>query len=504
MAESVDRLSRIFQETQAVPPVAASYREWRLWADTSAGQEADRDASDRFVQHTYFTLLARLVAHGFLSAGAPLNRREDVWEFVNGEYFVGWGLENFLGQDFFTWPFFELSMGLGTSDDATGLAQTLAAELGSFNLSAAPPDLLGSLLPGAENGAPVTARWLAEYLLGEALGLSEDPTLAVLDISCGSGTFLAAAVGIKNRTMSDRGDDSLDILLQVVDQVRGMTPSPLGAAIAKTSYLLALGDLAKEPHPPVLIPVYLADAANMPLAAPGAAGEVVHTVEAAGGLALPGAVAEDPMMLDWLFGRLPNYMRGAATRLHIQAEGEAVQEVLNAYYNYLTAPKTRTPIPEPLTHDAAEVMVETARALVMGYIRGEGHARLYTIKNAAAPVFLSRRKFALVANSAAVPDWSAFSQECTANYLEEGGAALVLAPPRPACEQPDLGQQAWRSAIQIEDSSGVPTLTVFYSGAGSMDGLNIRVLETFPDGNPSWPEAKEHLVITPSAGMDHR
>ena len=80
------------------------------------------------------------------------------------------------------------------------------------------------------------------------------------------------------------------------------------------------------------------------------------------------------MMLDWLFVRLPNYMRGAASRLRAQPEDDAIQAVLNAYYNYLTSPKARTPIPEPLTPAAADVMVDTARALVTGYLRGQGQA----------------------------------------------------------------------------------------------------------------------------------
>ena len=69
---------------------------------------------------------------------------------------------------------------------------------------------------------------------------------------------------------------------------------------------------------------------------------------------------------------------------------------MNAYYNYLTSPKARTPIPEPLTPAAADVMVDTARALVTGYLRGQGQALLYIIKNAPASLFLARRHFDVV------------------------------------------------------------------------------------------------------------
>ena len=69
---------------------------------------------------------------------------------------------------------------------------------------------------------------------------------------------------------------------------------------------------------------------------------------------------------------------------------------MNAYYIYLTSAKARTPIPEPLTPAAADVMVETARILVTGYLHGQGHALLHLVKNAPASLFLARRHFDVV------------------------------------------------------------------------------------------------------------
>ena len=174
-----------------------------------------------------------------------------------------------------------------------------------------------------------------------------------------------------------------------------MTSDPLAANVASLSFLLALGEEVTEPHPPILVPVYLANASQVPTERIGPDGTRSYTIEAAGGVALPEQVATDPLYLDWLFGRLPNYQRGAALRLRAQREEEAVQEVLNAWYNYLTSPKARTPIPEPLTPGAADVMVEAGRRLIVGYIHGSGPGPLHLVRNAPAPLFAARRQFDL-------------------------------------------------------------------------------------------------------------
>ena len=133
----------------------------------------------------------------------------------------------------------------------------------------------------------------------------------------------------------------------------------------------------------------------MPQERRAANGELSYVIKAAGGIIMPEQVAADPLYLDWLLSRLPNYQRGAALRLRAQREDEALQEVLNAWYNYLTSPKARTPIPEPLTPAAADVMVEAARALIVAYVHGSGPAPLHFARNAPAPLFAARRKFGL-------------------------------------------------------------------------------------------------------------
>ena len=109
-------------------------------------------------------------------------------------------------------------------------------------------------------------------------------------------------------------------------------------------------------------------------------------------------------------------------RLHVQSEEEAVQEVLNAYYNYLTAPKPRTPVPEPLTQKQADILLDSARSLVKLHIRGEGSLWLHVVQNIAAPAVFSRCGFDRLAGSGD----GDFFEMCSSLFLRPPGRAAML------------------------------------------------------------------------------
>ena len=127
-------------------------------------------------------------------------------------------------------------------------------------------------------------------------------------------------------------------------------------------------------------------------------------------------------MLDWLLGRITNYMDGAKLRLHVQPEEVAIQEVLNAYYNYLTAPKPRTPIPEALTSEQADTLLETARNLIQLHIQGEGTLWLHLVQNMAAPMIFAKRGFDRITGLSSSTDLDFV----TNYYLSPDGHAAII------------------------------------------------------------------------------
>lgn len=365
-------LAAVYAESQHIPPVANSYRAW------AAGRPPDAAGADAFVRQTALALLLRLMAYRFLS---PRSAERDLRDVILGDWFAGAGWSNLLAEDFFSWPWFRLSMGIGDDADARDAARGLLSALQPFDFAAVPPGLPAALLASETTASqPGSAPPLP----------AESPGAGRVFPDCGSGDALAAAVRAAVAS-SPPNQDPATILLTLSGQFLAMTPDPLDAIAAAVSFLFALGPLAREPHPPILIPVYQADASRRPVVRGGDSGNVASYIIDPPGVTLPARVAADPLYLDWLLGRLPNYQRGAALRLRAQPEAEAVQEVLNAWHNYLIAPKVRTPIPDPLAPADAELMTEAARTLIVAYLRGGGPAPLHYARHVPAPLFAARR-----------------------------------------------------------------------------------------------------------------
>ena len=387
---AIRRLEALYGESESLSPVEGCFRAWAARQPSGTG-----GGVDAFIRHTCLSLICRLMAYRFLT---PRSSERDLWDVLSGDYFAGEGLGNFLGEDFFSWPFFRLSMGVGDDAAAMDMARSLMAALELFDFDQPPPGLLPGLYRDFQGEAvlsPSRGGLVWGHLDTAITELQDLPMLSCIAPDCGDGDALARAVSAAAEGRLAWGQDLMEALLDISGQFLGMTPDPLAATVASTAFLFALGETAKGPHPPILIPVYLAGAARVPQERRACNGERSFVIEAAGGIVMPEQVAADPLYLDWLLGRLPNYQRGAALRLRAQPEAEAVQEVLNAWYNYLTSPKTRTPIPEPLTPAAADVMVEAARTLIVAYIHGSGPAPLHLARNAPAPLFAARQEFDL-------------------------------------------------------------------------------------------------------------
>ena len=404
-------LQTIYEASESLGPVNNCYRFW------VANRSFNADTSpELFIRHTCLSMLCRLMAYRFLE---PRPSERDLWEVMSGDYFAGAGLSNFLGEDFFSWPFFRLSMGIG--DDAFSLetAKSLLTALESLNVDSPNEELLSGLYREFQ-GLDDTG--VAEVDAGL---FAARPTLDCIAPYCGDGSALARAVRGALEARVAQGQYPADALLDISGQFLGMTPDPLAAAVASVSFLLALGEEVTEPHPPILVPVYMAHGAHAPPASLNDGGLSVYTIEQAGGVVLPESVAADPLYLDWLLGRLPNYLRGAALRLRAQPEDVAVQEVLNAWYNYLVSPKARTPIPDPLPPEDADVMVDAARNLILQYVGGSGPGPLHIVRNSPAPLFASRREFDVMLWPQGLVSDPGLQDACSVMYLKDDGRVLV-------------------------------------------------------------------------------
>ena len=397
-------LDGLFHQCEGTPEVGLRYREWRRFVDNAYGSQVGDP--ELFVRHTYLSTLARLAARLFLDPRFTARNPQALSDTITGKYFQEQGIDNFVEDDFFTWIVAPCA-----GDRGLEFMARLCDSLSGYDFRQALPDALTALYdhlahpPGSEAAGHDNVPYsLCDQLLRDRSGLAKRPEQNVLDPRCGPGTFLAAAVGIISEARRQGGEDDFDVLLHVLDQVMGMDPNPVGVCIARVGYLMALGDMVTGVHPPFLVPVYLCDGARLPgTEEPPTdqddAQEHVYLFETHDRdtvFRIPESVAGNLEMLNWLFDRLPNYLNGAQMRTLSQERADAVQDVLNAFYNYLVAAKPRTPIPDPLTAYAAGVMVDTAERLLHLYLDTPITLWLHILKNVPASMYMARKKFDMV------------------------------------------------------------------------------------------------------------
>lgn len=457
-------------------PVAAAYLYWRRYVLMTPGAAAP-DAA-RFVRHTCLSLLGRMVVYRRI---APADAAPELWPVISGDYFTAAGLGNFLDEDFFGWPFINLYMGLRPEpahpalEAAQGLWDAVAqADFppAPANADAAAADALIGLyyaLSGDAHPRPTRPQIDAALRLWAAsspeLRTSESPPpgqslpaqpppdstatpinqpspptetgwhgASLMDPFCGPGELLAAALRQRLAAIAGAGGNPADELPLLSRQFMGMTTDPVALTVARSVWALALGETLRLPHPPTLAPVYLGRPLPLPPRESSADGEPLYRLPAGPGLPLPERVALDLHYADWLLGRLYNYLKGAWFRSTMQSRQEAEDAALLAWYNYLVAPKRSTPAPQPLTPAQAEVMVELARRLMDGFLRGSWTPPLFAARNAPAPIFAAHSGYDCLM-TAGVPSHAPASgggelpeylRQCGEQYLRPGGTAITL------------------------------------------------------------------------------
>jgi len=250
-------LSR-WQGLKDKPEFGVVYESWARYLLIVYGTSVANE--ELFVRHTYLSMLAKLMAWRRLTGEKTAPGDDQILSLLEGQFFKEQGIENFLEEDFFSWVARE-----GAGDAGVEAARQLLSLLRNYNLRELSEDVLKSLYqelvdPETRHdlGEYYTPDWLAHRMLRRLL--EDKPRGALLDPSCGSGTFLYQAVGEKR----ERLGDTRQTLEHVLDSVVGVDIHPLAVTVAKTNYILALGDLLGKRRGKVSIPVYLADTVKLP------------------------------------------------------------------------------------------------------------------------------------------------------------------------------------------------------------------------------------------------
>jgi hypothetical protein len=247
-------LAAIYADGKDLPTVRLKRELWVKLLRGALGTQFT-DSDELFLEHTLLVNSAEIIAHLVLGL-----RAEDLAPatLLSGDQFAVAGLHGVVDRDFFDWVL-EVPGG-------EGYIASLARRLARFDWSAVEHDVLKVLYESvisAETrkalGEYYTPDWLANRIVSQVV---TDPLRQrVLDPSCGSGTFLFYAVRRFLAAADASGVTLADAMAQVSSQVMGIDLHPVAVALARVTYLLALGRerLNAPERGSLSVPVYLGD-----------------------------------------------------------------------------------------------------------------------------------------------------------------------------------------------------------------------------------------------------
>ncbi len=247
-------LAALYADSKDLPTVVLKRELWASLLRSALGtQFINSDAL--FLEHTLLVNSAEIIAHLMLG----LNAEElSPVTLLSGDQFAVAGLHGVVDRDFFDWVL-EVPGG-------EGFITSLARRLARFDWSAVEHDVLKvlyeSVIPAATRkslGEYYTPDWLANKIVSEVV--TDPVNQRVLDPACGSGTFVFYAVKRFLAAADAAGMSLKDAMGHLTSRVMGIDLHPVAVALARVTYLLALGRerLNAPDRGSLSVPVYLGD-----------------------------------------------------------------------------------------------------------------------------------------------------------------------------------------------------------------------------------------------------
>ena len=351
-------LERLWAEVGGHPEVRLKRNLWDGLLRQVYGDDVGSDAL--FLQHTYLTILVKAIAARVLDLEIG-----DPAEMLSGRLFANEGIVGAVEADFFDWPM------LATGGEH--LVRSLASETIRFRLRDVEVDVLKSLYESLidpderhDLGEYYTPDWLAARVVAAAIPRPLEQR--VLDPSCGSGTFLFHALRHLIAAGREAGVPPAEIVATCADRVFGIDVHPVAVALARVTWLLALGDLVQDRPPTLNVPVYMGDSMQWSLRPLGASAEVLVDVPPNDPpLRIPAGLASDQTLFERALDELN---RGLDTL----AEPEAIRDAISR---------------AGATDEDAAMLGRTFAQLKQLYLDGRNHIWTFILRNLLRPVWLS-------------------------------------------------------------------------------------------------------------------
>lgn len=255
-AHALDRASvaGLFEEFGHLPTVVMKRQLWARLLQTALGtQFADDD--DLFITHTLLVNMAEIIAHAVVGIDVTVTTPSSL---LRGGQFEVARISGVVEADFFDWVL--------EVDGGPEFIRALARRLARFAWSRVDQDIMKVVYEsviGTETrkklGEYYTPDWLASFVVKKVF---DDPLQQrLLDPACGSGTFLFHAVRSYLDSSHESGLSLDESLRSLGEHVIGIDLHPVAVALARVTYLLAIGRerLTSPDRGPITVPVFLGD-----------------------------------------------------------------------------------------------------------------------------------------------------------------------------------------------------------------------------------------------------
>lgn len=247
-------LASIYQANRELPTVKVKRLMWAKLLTTASGTSfADNDSL--FINHTLLVATAKVIGHAVLEI--RLDEPEiTARALMSGALFTQARITGVVEDDFFGW-ITEVPAG-------EQFVKKLARRLCRFSWQQVKHDVLKhlyeSIIPQATRhqlGEYYTPDWLAQAIIDRSV---QDPlNQRVLDASCGSGTFLFHAIRSYLTKAESEHKGTAEAISGLVTHVLGIDVHPVAVALARVTYLLAIGNQRLQDRPAFTVPVFLGD-----------------------------------------------------------------------------------------------------------------------------------------------------------------------------------------------------------------------------------------------------
>lgn len=387
-------LERLYALHRNDPSLRVKRELWHNLLAAALGEviEEEADLDGLFLRHTYLSAVVGLAVQDAFGIDIRGEAAPDPMRLLGGQVFVaGTGIRGVVESDFFVWP--------AETEEGVDWVTDLATRIAAFDWASADYDvarvLYQAVIPAEERrrlGEYYTPDWLAEAIVEQVV--SNPLGQRVLDPSCGSGTFLRAAIGRYIDSATQEGWQPQRIMDGLRQSVIGVDIHPVSVHLARATWVLAAREVisASVGGGQVTVPVYLGDSLQLHTDNGNLLGETQITIEVpsrAGGrhrlLQFPRSLVDQGDWFDETMLRLAEAVAGGYSgQLALDDAG----------------------IPEGPERDILESTVQELEEL---HSEGRDHIWAYYTRNLVRPVWLSTeegRVDAIVGN----PPWLAYSR----------------------------------------------------------------------------------------------